>query len=377
MAMKWWKIQVAMLAGASVLAGAAQAAITDTDLPYTIGSGAEVAYRIPGETVAFNGMMEGDPSGTDIIIRFAYYVSGPMTIYASKDGLRWTWLGDSNWMTDSASGPYTTTRLAGNPWDPDDWAKYIRIYNRTYRSAPYNGVIVLTGIEPLFPGRDPTLPPANQAPVADAGGPYVAFATSWDGGDVQLDASGSSDPDGDVLSYAWDFGNDGSIDSTEESPTGFFALDQTSVRLTVSDNKGGSHSVVTTVTVSYEAVPIDIKPESTDNVINMGSNGVVPVAFLSSADPIFDATTINPATVALRGEDGFVPGLVRMRGKNGSVPQASLIDVNGDGLVDLLVHIETEKLADEDIQAQIFLGAMTFDGQVLLGFDAVTVINQQ
>jgi hypothetical protein len=217
----------------------------------------------------------------------------------------------------------------------------------------------------------------NQPPTADAGGPYIVVATSWTGADVTLDASGSDDPDeGDSLSYAWEFKRDGVVVGTAEgiSPTVFFSCGETDVALTVSDNGGSTHGATTTVMVGYRGVVIDVKPGDTQNVINMGSSGVIPVAFLWSET--FDPTTIDPVTVALRGED-FTSGLVRMRGKNGAVPQATITDIDGDGHNDLLVHIETEKLADYDLETVIEIGARTAAGEVVLGSDILTVIHQE
>ncbi len=55
----------------------------------------------------------------------------------------------------------------------------------------------------------------NVAPTADAGGPYEID----EGDDVDLDASGSSDP-ADALTYAWDIDDDGQFDdATGETPT--------------------------------------------------------------------------------------------------------------------------------------------------------------
>lgn len=90
-----------------------------------------------------------------------------------------------------------------------------------------------------------------------------------------------------------------------------------------------------------EEVTIDIKPGSYPNSINLGSHGVIPVAILSDAD--FDATSVDPKTVFLAGAG------VRVRGK-GNKYLASQEDVNGDGLIDLVVKVETENLNEGEFQ---------------------------
>ena len=74
---------------------------------------------------------------------------------------------------------------------------------------------------------------ANLAPTASVGGPY----TSSPGKQVYLDASASSDPDGDALSYHWDFG-DGITGSGAAAAHTFAAPGVYQVKLRVTDPGG-------------------------------------------------------------------------------------------------------------------------------------------
>lgn len=85
-------------------------------------------------------------------------------------------------------------------------------------------------------------------PVAVAGGPYM----SNEGASVSLNGSASSDADGSIVTYAWDFG-DGSTGSGV-SPSHTYAQDGTySVTLSVTDNDGLQSTATTSVTVSNVA----------------------------------------------------------------------------------------------------------------------------
>jgi hypothetical protein len=113
-------------------------------------------------------------------------------------------------------------------------------------------------------------------------------------------------------------------------------------------------------------IDIDIKPGNDDNVVNIGSNGVIPVAILSDAE--FDALSVDAATVQLQGKAG-----VRVKG-NGN-PLAVERDVNSDRLVDLEVKIEATNLEPGDIQGGIAeITGFTTDGQKFLGTDSVTIV---
>jgi M6 family metalloprotease-like protein len=88
----------------------------------------------------------------------------------------------------------------------------------------------------------------NQAPVADAGGPYQTN----EGTDVGLSALASTDPDGDALTYEWDLDNDGDFDdSTSATPLFTLVGDNAvrTVRVRVTDSFGDSSIDSSTVTV--------------------------------------------------------------------------------------------------------------------------------
>ena len=113
-------------------------------------------------------------------------------------------------------------------------------------------------------------------------------------------------------------------------------------------------------------VAIDIKPGSEPNSINLGSNGVFPVAILSSED--FDATQANPGTVSLAGAG------VAVRGKS-SKPLAHEADVNKDGHLDLVVQVETEDLDPDQLQDGLAcLTGETYGGESFAGFDEIRIV---
>lgn len=85
---------------------------------------------------------------------------------------------------------------------------------------------------------------ANLAPTASAGGPY----TSSPGKLIYLDASASSDPDGDALNYHWDFG-DGITGVGAQVAHTFAASGVYQVKVRVTDPGALFSDAITTATI--------------------------------------------------------------------------------------------------------------------------------
>jgi len=207
----------------------------------------------------------------------------------------------------------------------------VKIYGETFSVGGTNYNTAGTYevfITPIVEDQDP--------PPGSLNGPLTGFYE--DGSGINLN-----------IQCAWE--------KDESSPTG---LNNGTVTLVASGSGTGP-----------EEIQIDIKPGSYPNSINLGSNGVVPVAILSSET--FDATAVDPNTVELAGEG------VAVRGK-GSKYLAGEEDVDGDGLMDLVVKVETENLDPDAFQdGGAFLQILdTSDPEnpivVYEGWDEITIV---
>ena len=116
-------------------------------------------------------------------------------------------------------------------------------------------------------GGPPT--PINLAPIADAGPDLIDFPLApYAGESFVLDGTGSSDPDGTIVKYAWSF-DDGTVltDSSSGSTDGTFDGRTTYaygdpggphvVTLRVTDNQGATATDTMTVRVLDPAAGID------------------------------------------------------------------------------------------------------------------------
>ncbi|WMS85920.1 glycosyl hydrolase family 18 protein [Pleionea litopenaei] len=87
----------------------------------------------------------------------------------------------------------------------------------------------------------------NRAPIADANGPYSGLVNTA----IAFSSAGSSDPDGNIASYQWDFGDGAS--SSQANPSHIYSqAGDYSVTLTVVDNQGASNLATAVASVTSD-----------------------------------------------------------------------------------------------------------------------------
>ncbi|MCU7937090.1 MAG: PKD domain-containing protein, partial [Candidatus Thiodiazotropha sp. (ex Dulcina madagascariensis)] len=186
--------------------------------------------------------------------------------------------------------------LATYHWDFGDGATATGA-NPTYAytaQGTYSVTLTVTDNEGAM-GSDTTtatIGVGNQAPVAVANGPYSATVNL----PVQFDSTGSSDPDGAIVAYDWDFG-DGTA-GTGPNPSHTYATPGTyNVTLTVMDGEGAMDSDATTATISPVSTGADVylselwAPESVK--IKTGKKKSLEIVALGSGTAIRQHATVT------------------------------------------------------------------------------------
>ena len=147
---------------------------------------------------------------------------------------------------------------------------------------------------------------------------------------ITLDASGSYDPDGVIVSYEWDCNGDGEYYQVTSSPQMSYTWDTAyngSITLRVTDDDGltATDTAIVAITSppSYE-VGIDIYPNRTPNPVYLGTDYTIYVALLGAEE--FAVTDVNSSTVRF-GRTGTEASPVRA---------PAIRDINADGFDDAL-----------------------------------------
>jgi PKD repeat protein len=174
----------------------------------------------------------------------------------------------------------------------------------------------------------PAIPPPNRLPVANAGGPYSAWATKA----VRLDGTASYDPDGSIVSYKWQFG-DGTKGSGPTPAHAYAAPGVYTVILTVTDNSGATGTSATTVTVmGPPAAPADLTAASSyvarvtlrwnDTSDNEQSFKIERAPANTGAFTVIATVAANTVTYTDKGVKSGATYMYRVRAINNAGPSA-------------------------------------------------------
>lgn len=278
-----------------------------------------------------------------------------------------------------------------NPDGSIDWAATTRDYTVT--------LTVVDDSSPALTDTDSAIvhiTPPPWPPVADADGPYTVYPC-WR---VRLDGSGSYDPNGalypdpdhpwhgELVSWEWDLDNDGEYDDSTGPLVTWSSCDLGIhvVGLRVTNSFGESDAVDTVVNVVEPppSVPVDIKPGSCPNPLQVKDKGVLPVAILGTED--FDVTMVDPASVLLEGvaplrwalEDVATP----YEPFSGKEEAYDCNEYGSDGYVDLTLKFDAQEivLALGDVHAGDVLVLRLaanlkeeFGGNPIVGEDVVII----
>ncbi|MGW4463494.1 carbohydrate-binding protein [Micromonospora sp. NPDC004704] len=100
---------------------------------------------------------------------------------------------------------------------------------------------------------------------------------------VTFSSAGSSDPDGDPITYAWDFDNNGTTDSTAANPSYTYTTNgDKRARLTVSDGTGRSATTLVPIVVGNSRPSVTINAIPAGGMFDWGQNFTVTA---SATDP--------------------------------------------------------------------------------------------
>jgi hypothetical protein len=141
----------------------------------------------------------------------------------------------------------------------------------------------------------PTPATTNAPPTANAGGPY----TTQEGATVQLDGTGSTDPENDALTFTWDLDNNGTFETSGATPT-FGPKGQDGVYtvvLKVTDPSGNVSTDTATVTVDNVLPTVTVNPIPAIN--ELGTTTV--------SGTITDPGWLDPITATIDFSDGAGP----------------------------------------------------------------------
>lgn len=134
--------------------------------------------------------------------------------------------------------------------------------------------------------------------------PNPSFTSSCTGLSCTFDASGSTDADGSIASYAWTFGDGGTASGVTAART-YAAAGTYSVTLTVTDDRGGVNTATRALTVTQPAAANVAFRAATGTNANSTTARVTVPAEVQAGDLMVLLATTNNTTGAVTGPTGW------------------------------------------------------------------------
>ncbi|WP_433112712.1 ThuA domain-containing protein [Micromonospora sp. CA-246542] len=285
-------------------------------LPYG-GSGSPPEFTGGGLSPMAGPVYRYDPNNTSPVA-FPQYYDG--TFFAGEFGRRWI----KNVKLDSTGQPlkinpfpWTGTQVMDMEFGPDG-ALYVLDYGTGWFNGDANSA--LYRIEYARGGRAP-VPKVTATPTSGTAPLTVAFSSA-----------GTLDPDGDPFTYAWDFDNNGTTDSTAANPSFTYTTNGTrSPTLTVRDTTGKTATASVVVTVGNSAPVVTVNTPLNGQTFTFGDAIPFSVTVTDAQDG-----TINCARVKVNyvlGHDSHGHQLASTQGCTG------VIQTSADGEHDSAANI--------------------------------------
>ncbi|MPZ82544.1 MAG: carbohydrate-binding protein [Actinophytocola sp.] len=137
---------------------------------------------------------------------------------------------------------------------------------------------------------------------------------------VEFSSAGSHDPDpGESISFAWDFTNDGTVDSADPSPTFTYTANGVyTAKLTVTDSSGKTAVLTRTITVGNTAPTVTVTSPVAGSFFDWGDTVPYTVTVTDPEDGAIDCERVTVTFVL--GHDGHGHGQGSTTGCTGTLP---------------------------------------------------------
>jgi endonuclease I/PKD repeat protein len=230
-------------------------------------------------TLGFNlaGLQNGSPDGLALVdgtgatVEFLSYEGSFAAVGGAANGIASTDVGVSETSTSPVGW---SLQKAGTGTTSADF---------TWQPAQMNTAGAVNTGQSLGGGT-----PVNQAPTAIANGPYSGEA----GQSVSFSSAGSTDPDGNIATWSWTFGDGGT--STQANPSHSYALPGSyAVTLTVTDNQGAEDTDNTGATIVDTTAP-----SAPAGLTAVAGNGSVDLAWSGNSESDLAGYTVARGTSA-------------------------------------------------------------------------------